>query len=394
MRREALIVWRRMVSEGIEMNSVIVTSVLPVIGEVLDRKLGREIHGYMVRRYPEFKKMMFVLSGLIDMYCKCGDMVSARHVFYGSTGRNVVSWTALISGYASNGRLEQALRSIVWMQHERIQPDVVTVATVLPICTQLKALKQGKEIHAYALKNWFIPNSSVETSLVNMYAECGKLDCSCRVFDGMRNKNVIAWTALIDSYIKNDHLIDALDVFRSMRLVHHNPDAVALGRVLSISGNLKALRTGKEIHAQVYKMKLESTPFLVGEIVKMYGKNGDTENARKVFDGVHSKGSLTCTAIIEAYGYNGRYREAIDLFDWMQSQGYVPNHFTFDAILGICERAGFAKEAVEVFDSMVKKYKLKATEGHCDSIIGLLTRTGRVMEAQRFIYLKSTLGQI
>ncbi|KAK2993479.1 hypothetical protein RJ640_015163 [Escallonia rubra] len=45
------------------------------------------------------------------MYCKCGDMGSGRKVFYGSMERNAISWTALMSGYVSNGRLEQALRS-------------------------------------------------------------------------------------------------------------------------------------------------------------------------------------------------------------------------------------------------------------------------------------------
>lgn len=394
MKREALEYLRWMVSDGVEMNSVILTSVLPVIGELSDRKLGREIHGYMIRRFRDSKKMAFVQSGLIDMYCKCGDMVSGRHVFYGSVCRSVVSWTALMSGYASNGRLEQALRSVVWMQQEGVKPDVVTIATALPVCTQLKALRQGKETHGYVLKNWFIPNASIETSLITMYSECGMLESACKVFDGMRKKNVIAWTALIDSYIKNDRPIDALEVFRSMRLVYHNPDAVSLGRVLSISGDLGALKLGKEIHGQVYKMKLESTPFLVGEIVRMYGKNGDIDSANKVFEGFHSKGSLTCTAIIEAYGHNCQYKEAVKLFDWMQSNGFIPNHFTFDAIIGICERAGLVKEALNAFDTMVRKYKLKATEAHCNCIIGLLTRAGRATEAQRFIYLRSTLGQI
>ncbi|KAK2980490.1 hypothetical protein RJ640_007746 [Escallonia rubra] len=36
--------------------------------------------------------------------------------------RNAISWTALMSGYVSNGRLEQALRSIVWMQQEGFKP--------------------------------------------------------------------------------------------------------------------------------------------------------------------------------------------------------------------------------------------------------------------------------
>ncbi|GKG20517.1 pentatricopeptide repeat-containing protein, partial [Tanacetum coccineum] len=76
------------------------------------------------------------------MYCKCGDMNSGRKVFYGSNERNTISWTALMSGYAANGRLEQALISIVWMQQERFKPNVVTINTIILFCEKLKALKQ------------------------------------------------------------------------------------------------------------------------------------------------------------------------------------------------------------------------------------------------------------
>lgn len=111
LRREALEYLRWMRREGIEPNSVILTTILPVIGELSARKLGREVHGYVIKT-KSYAKQLFIQSALIDMYCKCRDMGSGRQVFYRSMERNAVSWTALISGYVSNGRLEQALRSI------------------------------------------------------------------------------------------------------------------------------------------------------------------------------------------------------------------------------------------------------------------------------------------
>lgn len=391
LRREALEYLRWMRSTGIEPNSVIVTSVLPVIGELSERKLGQEIHGYVLKRFKNFGKMIFIQSGLIDMYCKCGDMVLGRRIFYGSNERNAVSWTALMSGYASNGRLEQALRSVVWMQQEGVKPDVVSIATALPVCARLKVLRQGKQIHGYALKNWFLPNVSISTSLMTMYSGCGNLEYSCRVFHGMQRKTVIAWTALIDSYLKNGNPHDALNVFRSMRVANYRPDCIAIARVLSTSGDLGALKLGREIHGQVLKMKAESIPLVVAEVMKMYGRCGAVEKARKVFDQVQSKGSLTCTAIIEAYSSNNRYREALSLFDWMLSNGFIPNHFTFDVALSICDKAGWHDEALRIFDTMARNYDVKAFEKHYDCMIGLLTRKGHLQEAQRFIYLKSTL---
>uniref|UniRef100_A0A5B7C1H3 Pentatricopeptide repeat-containing protein n=1 Tax=Davidia involucrata TaxID=16924 RepID=A0A5B7C1H3_DAVIN len=285
------------------------------------------------------------------------------------------------SGYASNGRLEQALRSIIWMQQEGFKPDVVTVATVLLVCAQLRALKQGKEIHCYVVKNGFLPNASITTSLMMMYSKCGVLEYSFKLFDAMEKRNVISWTAMIDSYIESGYLHEALGVFRSMQLPKHRLDSVATARMLSVCAELGVLKLGKEIHGQALKKDFELVPFVSAGIVKMYGICGANDKAKLVFDAIPVKGSMTWTAIIEAFGL---YQDAINLFK--------PNHFTFKVVLSICEKAEFVDEACQIFNLMTRRYKIKASEEHYASIIGLLTRVGRAEEAQRYIQLSSSLA--
>lgn len=388
LQREALEYLRWMRREGICPNSVIMTTILPVIGEVGAWKLGREVHAYVVKT-KSYSKQVFIQSALIDMYCKCGDMASGRQVFYASTERNAVSWTALMSGYVSNGRLDQALRSIAWMQQEGFRPDVVTVATVLPVCAELRALRQGKEIHSYAVKNGFLPNVSIATSLMVMYSKCGNLDYSFKLFDGMDARNVISWTAMIDSYVENGCLHEAVGVFRSMQLSKHRPDSVAMARILSICGELRVLKLGKEIHGQILKKDFESIPFVSAEIIKMYGKFGAISKAKLAFKAIPAKGSMAWTAIIEAYGYNDLYQDAINLFHQMQSDGFIPNHYTFKAVLSICERAELADDACLIFNLMSRRYRIKASNEHYSSIIELLNRVGRTEDAQRFIQMRS-----
>lgn len=390
LQREALDYTRWMVREGTRVNSVIVTSILSVIGEVFARKIGQEVHAYVIKT-KAYSKHLSIQSALIDMYCKCGDMVSGRKVFYGSKERNTVSWTALLSGYVANGRLEQALRSVVWMQQEGFRPDLVTIATVLPVCGKLRALKQGKEIHAYAVKNGILPHVSVATSLMMMYSQCDILDYSLRVFDNMEQKNVKSWTAMIECYIECQCLNEALGVFRLMQLSKHRPDSVTIARILYVSGQLKAQKLGREIHAQVLKKNLGFVPFVSSEIVRMYGNCGAIRKAELAFDAIPIKGSMTWTAIIEAYGFSGQYEEAIHLFKKMLSGDFGPNQFTFKVVLHICEQGGFAEDALRFFSLMTRKYKIKASEEHYSSIIDLLTRLGRKEEAEKFIKLRSSL---
>lgn len=391
LQREAVEITRRMVDEGVRPNSVILTTIVPVLGDVWAWKLGKEAHAYVLKT-KSYSKQIFIQSALIDMYCKCGDMESGRRIFYLSRERNAICWTALISGYVSNGRLEQAIRSIVWMQQEGFKPDVVTVATVVPVCAELKALKQGKEIHAYAVKNCFFPNISIVSSLMIMYSKCGVLDYSLKLFEAMEHRNVILWTSMIDSYLENGCPYKALDLIRSMLISKHRPDSVAVSRMLSICREVRGLKLGKEVHAQVLKKGLETIHFVSAEVMKMYGSCGVVEYAKLVFDAIPVKGSMTWTAIIEAYRYNNLFQEAIDLFDQMRSKGFKPNHFTFQVILSICDQAGYVDDACKIFGLMTSVYKVMPSEEHYSLIIGLLTRFGRNEEAEKFIQMSTSLS--
>lgn len=357
--REALEFIRRMIGEGFYPNSVILTSILPVIGMLQAKRLGQELHGYVIKT-KSYSKQLFIQSSLIDMYCKCHDMVYGRQVFYASLERNAISWTALISGYISNGRLEQALRSVVWMQQEGCRPDVVTIATILPVCSELKDLKHGKEIHAYAVKNNFLPNVSLSTSLMVMYSKCGLLNYSHKLFEQAPTRNVKSWTAIIDAYAENEFLDEALEVFRSMQLSKHRPDSITVARALNICSKLKDLKLGKEIHGHVLKKKLEQVPFVSAGIIRMYGSCQEIRRAKWVFDSVSAKGSLIWTAMIESHGACCLYGDAVVEFNQMISQGFSPSRFTFNVVLDICDRAGFADEARRAFDLMPVEYKVDA----------------------------------
>lgn len=374
---------RLMLEEGINPTLVVMTVILDVIGDVRARNLGREVHGFVLKRKLYYGELS-ILSALIDMYWKCGDVGSGSRVLYSVMKRNGDCWIGLMSG-----RLEVAMRSIVRLK--RFQPGAVAVASLLPICAQLRGLKQGKEIHAYALRHWFLPNVTIVSSLMVLYSKCGFIEYSLRLFERMERRNVVLWTAMIDSCVENGRLCEALGVMRSMVLTtEHRPDTVTVARMLHVCGELKVLKLGKEVHGQVLKRGFASVHYVAAELIDMYGSCGDVDKAKLVFSEIPVKGSMTWSALIRAYGYKEWYQDAIDLFDDMISNGCAPNHFTFEAVLSICDRVGLVEEAFRIFDLM-SRYKIEASKEHCTMMIRLLTRYGKLDEAQRFVEMSSSL---
>jgi pentatricopeptide repeat protein len=93
--------------------------------------------------------------------------------------REVVSWNAIIVGYAQNGHAHEALALFSQMQLVGLIPTYVTMANVLQACVDLVFLKQSMCIHAYVLQCGIESDVFVGNSLVFMYAKCGKAKFAC-----------------------------------------------------------------------------------------------------------------------------------------------------------------------------------------------------------------------
>ena len=91
------------------------------------------------------------------------------------------------------------------MQLANILPDKVTMVSVLSACGDLGALGMGKMVHEYIKRNRIEVDVKLGTSLVDMYAKCGDIDNSLKVFNGMNNREVFAWSGMIMGLANHDH---------------------------------------------------------------------------------------------------------------------------------------------------------------------------------------------
>lgn len=108
--------------------------VCPFIGS----RKGKQIHGFVIR--SGFDSDVVVGTGLVDMCAKCGSVNIAHSLFERMPKRNVVSWNAIVSCYSQNGYPHEALALFNEMQVQGIKPNSVTVASVLPVCSELLAM--------------------------------------------------------------------------------------------------------------------------------------------------------------------------------------------------------------------------------------------------------------
>ncbi|KAK9149972.1 hypothetical protein Syun_008281 [Stephania yunnanensis] len=124
---------------------------------------GREIHGFSWRH--GFEEEDKVGTALVDMYVKCGSLKVARELFERLKEKRVVSWNAMIAGYAMHGRATEALALFEEMKREgEVGPDRITFVGVLSACSHGGQLNEACDlIRKMSVK----PDTGVWGSLLN-----------------------------------------------------------------------------------------------------------------------------------------------------------------------------------------------------------------------------------
>jgi len=162
--------------------------VLNACASVLVLEEGRRAHEQIIRSSCESD--VFVGSSLVDMYAKCGSMEDAERVFHKVPSTNVVLWNTMISGHVKCGQGEKALELFGQMQQKGVQPDPVTLVTVLNACVNVAALEEGRCAHeqracvlivcgtqmSFWVVAWLTCMQNVGTC--RMHAECS-IGCLC-----------------------------------------------------------------------------------------------------------------------------------------------------------------------------------------------------------------------
>ncbi|KAJ0977988.1 hypothetical protein J5N97_013462 [Dioscorea zingiberensis] len=125
----ALRILNEMVGERIELDDVVMVSLLLSCGQLGWLRHGKSVHGFSVRRC--YGLVLSLGNALIDLYVKCGDFGYAEKLFVRMRERDVISWTALILGHGLNGRADVSFKLFEEMRRERIEPNSVTFLGVL-----------------------------------------------------------------------------------------------------------------------------------------------------------------------------------------------------------------------------------------------------------------------
>jgi pentatricopeptide repeat protein len=147
--------------------------------------------------------------------------------------RDVVSWTSMISAFAQCGMWNYSLRLLEEMQEDKINPNKVTIISLLSACAQGRAVDKGRWVYGQIDEFGIEADVDIRNTLISMYVKCGCMSDALEAFWVMPERNTKSWNTLIDGFVQNQKHKQALGMFKQMLSNGVTPDAVTLVSALS-----------------------------------------------------------------------------------------------------------------------------------------------------------------
>ncbi|XP_047337549.1 pentatricopeptide repeat-containing protein At4g33990 isoform X2 [Impatiens glandulifera] len=381
---EALRVLDEMNREGIKMDCVTVSAIIPACAQRGDDLHGMLVHLYVIKHGLDYD--VFVRNSLINMYSKFGDVSLSQKVFDQTDFRDLVSWNSIIAAYEQNGDPDTALKLFGEMQSNGVQLDLLTLVSLASIARS-KNCQSERSVHGYALRRcWVLEDIIVGNAIIDMYAKLGNIDYARRVFDIIFSKDVISWNTMITGYAQNGFASEAVQLFSlmgdHMNLVANQGTWVS---ILPAYSHLGALRLGRKSHGKILKVCLQFDIYVGTCLIDLYGKCGKLDDALSLFYEVPRFNSVPWNAIISCHGINGYGETSLQLFKTMQDLSVQPDHVTFISLLSACSHSGLVDQGRGYFTIMQEKYGIKPSLKHYGCMVDLFGRAGNLEMAYDFI---------
>ncbi|GFP86529.1 pentatricopeptide repeat-containing protein at4g14820 [Phtheirospermum japonicum] len=195
--QEALKIFQDMQQDGIKPDQVTMLSVISACARLGALDQAKKIHLFVDEK--GLGKALPINNALIDMYAKCGCLKEAKRVFDRMNRKNVISWTSMVSAFATHGDVDNALEYFQLMKSENVEPNWVTFVGVLYACSHAGLVEEGKRAFDSLVSDYGItPRLEHYGCMVDLYGRANYLKDALEIVKNMpMAPNVVIWGSLM-----------------------------------------------------------------------------------------------------------------------------------------------------------------------------------------------------
>lgn len=327
----ALQLYQRMMETGVAPNEFTFVKLLSA-ASFLGLIYGKLVHAHLMMWGIELN--LVLKTALVDVYCKCQSMDYAVKVSQLTDEHDVLSWTAIISGFSQNSKFIEAIDAFQQMEICGVAPSNFTYSAILNVCSSALALDLGKQIHSRVIMAGLENDISVGNSLVDMYTKSSNtIEDVVMAFRGIASPNVISWTSLIAGFSEHGLGQESLQAFRAMQAAGVRPNLFTLSTIAGACGTIKSLTQIRELHGYIIKTNADTNVSVGNALVDVYAGLGMVDDAWRVVSIMKHRDVITYTSLATRINQMGSHEMALNIIGCMNDDNIRMDEFGLASFL-------------------------------------------------------------
>ncbi|KAI3443422.1 hypothetical protein Pfo_000087 [Paulownia fortunei] len=311
----------------------ILGSFLHYCAKTKDFRRGLSLHAAAIKTGTQAET--FIGNHILNFYAKCGRIDSAHQLFDEMAQRNLVTWSAMISGYDQSSRPHLALQIFRQMQ-KCFKPNQFVFASALSSCSSFKDLNLGQQIHAQALKLSHASVSFVLNSLILMYMKCGMCTHALLIFTDCQSDflTLVSYNIAITGLVENKQQEKGIEMFIIMCQHGLVPDRFTFAGLLGPGERIYDLSVVMQLHCQMVKLGLDYMAFSGNVLITLYSKFNLIGESEKLLRSIEKRDAISWNTAIAACCRCEDNSKALGVFkEMLMDHNVNPDDFTYASVL-------------------------------------------------------------
>ena len=407
----------------IQRDGILHTLGIKACAELRDLERGKLIH-FAIRSLVDVNgngdndgnaEAVQLRNGLIKMYGDCGDLENAEKLFLSIPEHHqmdIVAFNSMMKALMDNGEDEKALALYddddgTMKKKER---DEVSHMLAITACINLEDFKRGKGIcdalrsdtrmlmeeeEGTRLTRDRESTLKLKTTMISCYGHNQDIESALEIYNSIARKerNIVIVSAMMEAYWCCDLHSLSIRLFEDLPKMGLKPEIGCFVTALKACTSGTILHIGRRIHDEVEGTAMMRDLGILINLIKMYGKCGDLEKCREIFEnalrcgGEEIKGNIGIwNAMIHALGRNGETDAVLAVYERLKVCEFVavPDVKTFMHLIGACSHSGDIEKAQQIWNG-IDDLELKFNGKVMATLVDCLARKGALKEAQELV---------
>lgn len=269
------------------------------------------------------------------------DIQYAASIFRHIQSPNLFMFNTMLRGYSISDYPKEALVLFNYMRALNILLDQFTFVSTLKSCAGVLAIWTGCAVHSLVIRSGLDLFINVKNTLLHLYCVCGRIEDAHQLFeDFSQERDLVSWNTLMGGYLRVSQPAVVLDLFKQLSLDGVKVGATTMLSVLSAISDCGDTSKGECLHGYCIKNGFCLDSNVATALVGMYGKTGNIDSGRRVFDEVYVKDVVLWNCLMDGYAKSGLLEESLALLRSMKLKSVRPNSSTLAGLLSACATSG------------------------------------------------------